>query len=387
MTTIAIDATPAAVPEPTGVAVYIDRLVRGLARVERDIELLVCYRLSKLRRRALLPRPEAPNVRRALFDERLPLFLAPHADLFHGADIRLPTRAMPRVATVHDLYSLTSPELEAPGFVAKRSGQYAAAAREADAVITHSEHVAEAMRRAYGLPAERVTAVPLGVDPAYRPEAAGGGPEILARHGIKQPYVLAVGLLSRRKNPLGAVRALARIRARGGPPFDLVFAGRDHDAGAAIVAEAERLGIAGAVRLCGYVPPGDLPALYACARALVFLTLDEGFGLPAIEAMASGTPVVAARRGALPEVAGDAAVLVDPEDEEAAVEALLEVTTDGPARAARIAAGLARAARFTWDETARRTLAVYRRVLGGSGPSPARRASSPQPRIAEVKRP
>jgi alpha-1,3-rhamnosyl/mannosyltransferase len=361
--TVAIDATPAAVPQPTGVAVYIDRLVRGLARVERDMRFLVCYRLSKLSRRALLPRPAAPNVRRALFDERLPHFLAPHLDLFHGADIRLPTRAMPRVATIHDLYSLTSPELETPGFAAKRSGQYARAAREADAIITHSEHVARAVRREYGLPEDRVVAVHLGVDPGYTPAAAGGAAETLARYGLARPYLLSVGLVSRRKNPVGAVRALARLRARGGPPLDLVLAGRDHDALASVRAEAARLGLADAVRPLGYVAPADMPALYACARALVFLTLDEGFGLPAIEAMASGAPVVAARRGALPEVAGEAAILVEPEDADAAAEALLEVTADGSARAARIAAGLARAARFTWEETARGTLAVYRRLL------------------------
>jgi glycosyltransferase involved in cell wall biosynthesis len=369
VTAIAIDATPAAVPEPTGVAIYIDRLVRGLARVAPEVRFLVCYRLSKLRRRRLLPAPGGGNARRALFDERLPRFFAPRADLFHGADIRLPARAdVPLVATVHDLYSVTSPGFETARFAAKRSAQYAAAARCAAAIVTHSEHVARAVRRTYSLPDDRVSAVPLGVDEAYRPiEAAEAAPR-LARLGVRAPYLLFVGLLSQRKNPIGAVRALARLREKGGPPLELVLAGRDHDALAGVRAEAARLGVADRVRALGYVAPADLPALYARARALVFLTLDEGFGLPAIEAMACGTPVVAARRGAVPEVAGGAALLVEPDDPEAAAEALLEVTADGAAREARIAAGRALAARYTWDETARRTLAVYRRVLGGGTP-------------------
>jgi alpha-1,3-rhamnosyl/mannosyltransferase len=365
--TIAIDATPAAVERPTGVAVYIDRLIRALARVENEARFLVCYRLSKLRRRRLLPAPEAPNVRRALFDERLPFSRFRRIDLFHGADIRLPRRALPRVATVHDLYAITSADYERPSFAAKRRAQYERAAREADAIITHSEHVAEAVRRTYALPAERVTAVPLGVDASLGPVPPEAAAPVLARHGLLRPYILAVGLLSRRKNLGAAVRALARIRERGGPPLDFALAGRDYDALPAIREEARRLGILDAVRPLGYVPAADLAALYSRARALVFLSLDEGFGLPAIEAMACGTPVVASRRGALPEVTGGAAALVDPDDPEEAAGALSECVADGPARAARIAAGRAVAARFTWEETARRTLAVYRRVLERCG--------------------
>lgn len=362
--TIAVDVTAAAVPEPTGVAVYLDRLARALPRIDPETRFLLCYRLSKLGRRALVPAPTAPNARRALFDDRIPLVRSRRIDLFHGADIRLARGPWPKVATVHDLYSLTSPEPEDPRFVAKRVAQYERAACEARAIVCHSEHVAREVRRRFSLPEERVVVVPLGVDPEMRPLDEAEAAPVAAWYGVlARPYVLAVGLISRRKNAVGAVRALARARARGGPPLDLVLAGREGGAGEAVRAEAARAGLADAVRAVGYVPRRDLPALYSRARALIMLSLDEGFGLPALEAMACGTPVVAARRAALPEVAGEAAVLVDPEDADAAGDALLEAVAEGSARAARIAAGRARAARFAWEETARRTLAVYRRVL------------------------
>jgi alpha-1,3-rhamnosyl/mannosyltransferase len=360
---IGIDATAAAVREPTGVAVYLDRLVRALARTAPDVDLRVCYRLSKWPRRRLLPRPDAPNVSLSLYEERLPRALLPRLDLYHGADIRLPGGPVPRVATIHDLYSVTSPDLETAHFRAKRSAQYERAAREALAVITHSEHTAVEVRRTYSLEASRVRACPLGVDPEFTPGAASRAAPVLARLAIVRPFIVFLGLLSRRKNPVAAVRALARMAERGGPPLDLVLAGRDHDALAATLEEARRLGISGRVRAVGYVAREALPPLVASARALVMPSQDEGFGLPALEAMACGCPVVAASRGAIPEVTGGAARLVEPDDVEATATALLEVVEEGDARRRAIEAGRARAALFTWDETARRTLSVYRDVL------------------------
>jgi len=365
--TIGVDVTPAAVREPSGVAVYLDRLVKALPEVDPASRYLSCYRLFRLLRRRRVPVADLPNARRRLFDERLPRALAPRLDLFHGADIRLPARLdAPLVSTIHDLYSLTSAGLETERFVALRTSQYKDAVARARVVITHSEHVRSEVIARLGASPGRVRAVPLGVDQAYaahRPEWTADVLRLLEL--TPQSYVLAVGMVSQRKNPLGLVRAVARLRAKGGPPLSVIFAGKDHDQAAAVREEARRLGLTpDEARVLGFVPPEMLPVLYAGARALAFLSLDEGFGLPVLEAYASGTPVVAARRGAIPEVAGEgAAWLVDPLDVEAAAEALLAACAEGAERAGRIEAGKARARGFTWERTARLTRAAYGEAL------------------------
>lgn len=376
---IAVDVTPAAVRAPTGVAVYLDRLARALPAVDPETTYLSCYRLFRLWRRRRVPVADLPNARRALFDERLPSWTRPRCDLFHGADIRLPRGLeVPLTATVHDLYSLTSAQLDDPEFTAKRSAQYRDAAERAALLFTHSEHVRREVIARLGVAPARVRAVPLGVDASYGTRKVEWTADVLRLLDLTPGgYVLSTGMVSRRKNPLGAVRALARMRARGGPALRLVFAGKDHDQAAAVRAEAARLGLGpDAVRLLGYVPPDMLPFLYGGARALLFLSLDEGFGLPVLEAYASGAPVVAARRGAIPEVAGEgAAWLVEPEEEDAAAEALLAACAEGRERERRIEAGRARAAGFTWEETARRTAAGYREALGLAPAPPAEAAA------------
>ncbi len=367
---IAIDCSPAAVPEPLGVAVYIRGLVRGLAEVDAETRYFLCHRLSRLRRASHLVRPPGPNFRRKLIQEPFHPFFSRRLDLFHGADTRLPRgfAGVPKVATVHDLFSL-APDgfFSDEAFRAKRLRQYDAAAREAAAVIGHSAHVRDQVVRRLGVPRERVFAVPLAPDPAHRPRSEAEVAPVRERHGLPARYVLAVGLLSRRKDPVAAIRALAGL---GDRTIVLALAGRDADAAAAARAEAARPGIEGRVRFLGYVPAPDLALLYAGARALLFPSRDEGFGLPVLEAMASGTPVVAAARGAIPEVAGDAAALVDPDDPTAVAAALSEAVEDGPGRRTLVERGRERAGGFTWTRTARETLAVYRAALAPSRVAP-----------------
>jgi alpha-1,3-rhamnosyl/mannosyltransferase len=219
-------------------------------------------------------------------------------------------------------------------------------ARRADRVLTGSESTKSDLVERYGVDAERVVVTPYGVDPIFRPD----GPR-----RERSQYALVVGALQERKRPDLALLALRAVDSDLG----LVFAGPDRGLQDKLREHAGRLGLAERVEFAGHVPPDDLAALYRGATCLLFPSRYEGFGLPVLEAMASGTPVVAARSSSIPEVAGDAAVLVDGDADEFAAGIERAVSE----RERLVAAGLARAARFSWAETARRTAAVYRELL------------------------
>lgn len=246
------------------------------------------------------------------------------------------------VVVIHDVAALRHPEAYGSFYVAYQRRLLPAIARRARLLITVSEFSKGEIVELLGADPERVEVVANGVSERFTPQADSDA--VRARYGLDRPYVLAVGTASARKN-LGALTEAAQaLRERG---IDLVVAGSGRG----------YLRGGGSDTGLGYVDEDLLPGLYAGALALAMPSLHEGFGLPCLEAMASGTPVVAARRGALPETCGDAALLVEPEPA-AFAEALLELATDEARREALINAGLDRAAAFTWDRTAERTDAL-----------------------------
>jgi glycosyltransferase involved in cell wall biosynthesis len=287
-------------------------------------------------------------------------------DLFHGVTgFELPRVVGARlVTTVHDLIPFRFPRLVPWRHRLAVRALLGSALRRAARVIAVSEATRAEILQRFRVPADKVRVVPEAAAPRFAPPSVAEAERVRARYRLAAPYVLFVGLLEPKKNLPALLRAVARLRAAGAwGPTRLVLAGAPGWGTAGLGAEAERLGLGSCVSLLGPVPEADLPALYAGAAAFVFPSLWEGFGLPVLEAMAAGAPVVASRRGALPEIAGDAALLVEPAAEPLA-EALGRVLGDGALRERLREAGLARARLYSWDRTGAETLAVYRAALG-----------------------
>ena len=270
---------------------------------------------------------------------------------------------VPVVATIHDVSYERHPEWYPYRRDWLRRAFYRRSAHAASHILTDSAFSAREIAAAYGIAPERISVVPLGVDAAFAPAEPGARCELPA--GITTPFLLHVGDLHERRNLGVVVNALLAMRTRLGaaPVPALVLAGVDRGAGDSLYAIAARAGQQDTVIRLDDVTDEQLRMLYGCATALVYPSLYEGFGLPVLEAMASGTPVLASRAASIPEVAGDAALLLDPGDAGAWTEAIVRIVTDEPLRASLRAKGLARATAFSWERTARLTLDVYRNVL------------------------
>ncbi|MGH7266295.1 MAG: glycosyltransferase family 4 protein [Candidatus Rokuibacteriota bacterium] len=282
-------------------------------------------------------------------------------DVFHGVTgFELPPAACPLVTTVHDLIPLRFPELVPARHRWAVRLLLGGALRRARRVIVVSEATRGEVVARYRVAAEKVRVVPEAAAPHMAPPPPAETALVRARYHLGAPYVLFVGLLEPKKNVAGLLEAVARlVKAGAWGSTQLVLAGARGWGVGDLEAESTRLGLTGIARWLGPVADADLPGLYAGARAFVFPSLWEGFGLPVLEAMAAGAAVVASRRGALPELVGDAAVLTEPEAG-ALAEALGRVLADAPLRERLRERGFARAAQFSWERAARETMAVYR---------------------------
>jgi glycosyltransferase involved in cell wall biosynthesis len=268
------------------------------------------------------------------------------------------------VGTVHDLVSFVYPETHTVLTNFMHRVWLPRALGRATAVVTVSQHSKKDIVRYLGLDAARIEVIPCGVGAQFSPLAeAGEGERLAARYGIRQPYILYLGAVTARKNLTGLLQAFARLRVSL-PQYTMVVAGAPAWKAAPVHDTVKRLEMAPHVLLTGYVSDGDVPALYRQADLFAFPSLYEGFGRPPLEAMACGTPVVTSNSSSLPEVAADAALLVDPQDPGAIAAAMATALTDADLRRDLVHRGLARARRFTWEQAGREVAALYRRLLG-----------------------
>jgi glycosyltransferase involved in cell wall biosynthesis len=368
---VLVEASAAVLPEPTGVGGYLRSLLGRLPIVDPSTGYVVRYvRVGRATDRdwlASLPLSERPIVlprgaRRLHARTNIPpLGVIARCDVVFVPNFRPPVVPWRRsVVTVHDLAFRLFPET-APHAAPWWQRSVRRSIHRASRILVPSESTRRDLLRLEDIDPIRVVTVPLAVDrTVYAPASAERVEAVRAKHGIDGPYVLFLGRHPR-KNLHGMLRAFAavpddvrpRLVVTGSPPVTRDGSDRDRDALSALPDH-----VRSQVSLIGHVPTGDVPPLLTGSEGLVFPTFYEGFGLPALEAMSCGAPVLASNVSALPEVVGDAALLVDPLDDHAIVEGMIRLVTDEPFRVRLRSAGFERVARFDWDQTAKATAAV-----------------------------
>lgn len=375
---VAIDYTPA-INQAAGIGRFVRSLVTALAGIDGETEYLLLY--AEPPRGARLEFPSAPNfsARRVPVPERalnvlwhrlsLPVpvdVLTGPVDVFHSPDFVLaPVWRAAKVLTVHDLAFLMRPECADERLRDYLERTVPRSVARADYILADSENTRDDLICLLGVPPSKVEVIPGGVDSCFSPVE---DPEVLSRirdevaGGL--PFVLSVGMIEPRKNLTRLIEAFEIIKGNHSLPHKLVLAGKRGWLSDPIYARAASSPLASDIVFSGFVSEDDLPALYSAADVFAFPSLYEGFGLPPLEAMACGTPVVVSRSASLPEVVGDAALTVDAEAVEALADALTRPLLDGELRARLVAGGMEQARQFTWESSARKLLRVYRRLAG-----------------------
>ena len=295
------------------------------------------------------------------------------AEIFLSPYIKGPRRVnCPLITTIHDLMFLEFPEYGGPGqrqknllftHIARWVG------KRANLILTDSEYSRQDIRRLLGLDDQKILVLPIGVDDSYRPVTE---PEAHAatqrRYGIDSDYIFYLGNFKPHKNVGALLGAYARLDSATRASHQLVLGGRRDVRVEELLSQADALGIKDRVQFIGQVEERDMPVLYSGARLFVFPSKYEGFGLPPLEAMACGTAVVCSNRTSLPEVVGDAGVLIDPVDIEGMASAMSAVLNDDGARATLEQAGLRRAAGFAADDLCARQLEILEAIAAGRLP-------------------
>ena len=373
---IGIDYTSAA-RQGAGIGRFTRELIRRAMALDADNEyrLLVAGRdpippahLPPLdNRRTLTQTPISErNLVRLWHRLRIPLpveLALGRLDIFHSPDFVLPPVARAaKILTIHDLSFLRVPECADPrlrwylGQVVPRS------VRRADYLLADSESTRRDLIELLHVPPDRAQVIYGGVDASFAPvEDAAALQTIRDRYASGRPFVLAVGTLEPRKNYPTLIRAFARAREHARLPHVLVIVGKKGWVYEPIFAAVEELGLKDTVLFPGFVPDAELPAMYSAADLLATPSFYEGFGLPPLEAMACGTPVIVSDVSSLPEVVGEAGLRIDPGDADALADAILRLVEDSALRESLRKAGFAQARKFTWDKAARELLAVYGR--------------------------
>ena len=355
-----------------GIGTYIRNVVRHLARIDSDTEYVLLCRAQDCGLAAELGEnfravraSAAPYSVREQF--QVPLELRrQHVDLFHAPHYTLPTLAPCRsVVTIHDCIHLMFPQYlpNRLAYVYARSMLWTTS-RRANRILTVSEASKRDIVRLLGVPSGRVVTIPNGIDERFStPPCEEEVSRVRERYQLDAPFVLYAGNIKPHKNLERIIDAFYRVRQDGlDEDLRLLLIGGDISKYATLRRAVHRYQLHKHVRFLGFVPDQTLAVLYRLAHVFVFPSLYEGFGLPPLEAMASGTPVVTSNVSSLPEVVGDAAVLVDPYDPAAIADAIRRVLTEPELRADLRRRGLERAREYSWERSVRRLREIYGEV-------------------------
>lgn len=362
----------------TGIGHYVAELATALAR-EPDVQLSLFHgwgwsselpqatlpgysRLAPLLRQV----PGAYRARRWMEQRRFDQRRCETIDLYHEPSLWPLAFEGPTVMTLHDLTHLRYPETQPPARLREIERRLDHAVQQAQLILTDSQFIADEAQRHFGVPAERLRVAPLGVAARFHPRSPEAVDSVLKAHGLEAGrYFLCVGTLEPRKNLSLALRAHARLPESIRQAFPLFIVGMSGWQHAQLNDELKKAMASGHVCLAGYLPDEQVAHLLAGARALIFPSLYEGFGLPLLEAMASGIPIITTRCSAMPEVAGEAGNYCQPDDPQGMRDAMCRLIEDHSHWQVCREAGLQQAALFSWERCAKITAHAYRQVLGG----------------------
>jgi len=332
----------------------------ALARIDKQNTYSVCYRLSRIRAWRHFYCPKAPNFRLKIFQE--PFLFPRKADIFHSGETRLPDFELPSTVAAHAVADwVFTDDNGSQRFREKRRARYREIARRGAVVVANSECTRQTLIEHAGIAPEKITVNYLGVPEQFRPRTREEIDQVRKQFGLPEKYLLAVAAFSPRKNMERVLRIYADLRRAGKLESVPVLVGsmKSWKNAAQII---ERFCLADKIVLTGHVPNHLLPAIYSGARMLVHPSLAEGFGLPLLEAMACGTPAITSDRQAMPEVVGDAGILVDPENDDDIRDRMIQLDGDDNLRRMLSDRCLERAKFFTWERHARKLLEIWQEI-------------------------
>ena len=370
---IGLDGFPLASPK-TGVGHYTFELARAMAELAPQHELEFISPLpyapaltadidsiSNLR----AVNPPTNSITRRWWSIGLPRYLKQNpVDIFHGTNYEVPLWNRKRnVLTVHDLSIFTHPDKHEPRIARRARRRLPIMLRSAAMIITPTEAMKRELSERFRIEPDRIAVTPEAPRSNFRPLPITEAAAIRKRLGIEDDFILFVGTIEPRKNLLTLARAFDRILRETDRRPQLVIAGGAGWLSGDLHRFLRQVDFGDRLRMTGYVHDEELRALYSSCKLFIYPSLYEGFGLPPLEAMACGAPVVASRIPALIETLGDNARLVDPLNENELAKSIVELLSNETARQQMSSAGLKHAARFSWGEMARRTLEIYERVL------------------------
>jgi glycosyltransferase involved in cell wall biosynthesis len=372
---VGIDGYPLAEPR-TGVGHYTLELARALALISPgdDFELVspAPFEVAALDevKHANLPNlltknPRASSIRGHWWSIGLPMYIRRAGfDLFHGTNFDVPLWKQGRsVVTIHDLSALLHPDKHRSRLVRRARLRLPLVVRFANIIITPTESVRREVCQRFKLKPAKVRAIHSAARTSFTPVPFAETAELRQRLRVEDDFLLFVGTLEPRKNLLTLLKAFAQIIGQSELRPQLVIAGGAGWLMDEMFAFIRKSGITERLRFTGYLSDEELRGLYSSCKVFIYPSVYEGFGLPPLEAMACGAPVIAGRIASLQEVLGSTARLVEPLDVEALAASIVELLKDESQRRALGAAGLKHAAQFSWEQTARQTLDVYRQLL------------------------
>lgn len=370
---IGIDAT-ALPPQPGGAGSYIIHLIRALASLSSEYQFTIFAHHSG---RDLIDSPSSSRMNWVLVPDKSParrlvweqvtfprLVRQSRVGLLHSLHYTRPLfLSCASVVTFHDMTFFLYPDLHTRSKRIFFPTAIRLSARLADSIIAVSENTKKDAVRLLGIPGDRITAVPLGVGEEFLPITdARLLEDVRLKYSLPQDFILNVGFVEPRKNLTLLLKSYQQLHSQG-ISLPLVIVGGLGWMYEDVFRQAESLGIKERVYFTGYVPDRDLPIIYNLARVFVYPSIYEGFGLPPLEAMACGTPVITTAVSSMPEHVGDAGILIPPQDEKALTNALQKLINDSTLQEELSSKGPERASQFTWKRTAQETLKVYQSVL------------------------